>query len=253
MFRARNRNNGEDVVTLGVKEEIISSFRELGRDDRLECPVCRKVVIVRAGEVKRPHFAHRSVDDCPLAREHYEILHARALLYEWLVSKFRSQVALEVQLEGYDLPKPCDCWVTTSAGTFAYWLIRARQPFDRQYQIGEALRAHGAEPHIIFHIRLLKRWERDENRFELSTTERAFMRESRFDDVYGARSLRAASLHYIDPSSSEIASIRGARCYSRPQHFTGVLVRSALEQMLVSPKTGELVHPADWRLYSEQA
>ena len=37
---------------------------------------------VRAGEIKRWHFAHKHLQDCPLQHESPQILQARALLYQ---------------------------------------------------------------------------------------------------------------------------------------------------------------------------
>ena len=126
MFKALHRPSGEEIVILEPRwRRQLDTLRLLDAQDDLVCQGCLQPVRVRAGEVKRWHFAHKHLQNCPYEFESPVLLQCRAVLYEWLVSQLGEDV---VTLEKKSpLPRPVDCWVTS-----AIWrcrLLDHRQPY----------------------------------------------------------------------------------------------------------------------------
>lgn len=107
MFKALDTTTGRPVISLDDRGRgWPAELRRKGRDDLLHCPTCRQAVILRAGPEKRLHFAHRSLGNCPTQAEPPELLEARAVLYEWLRSKFADAATLERPADGGQTPRP---------------------------------------------------------------------------------------------------------------------------------------------------
>ena len=128
MFRAIDLTTHEPIIILDrLSLELLTQTREQCRAGMLGCPRCRIQVVLKAGEVIRHHFAHKSRCDCPMRHEPADLMAARAALYNWLKTKFRDGTVLpEETPEGVSLLRPFDCWVVTKAGRrFAYQLRRS--------------------------------------------------------------------------------------------------------------------------------
>ena len=108
MFSAAHILTGEQIVILDPRwRSALADWRNLCATDRLTCAVCRQPVWARAGTKKRWHFAHKHLSDCPSSHESPELLQARAVLYEWLVSKFGpGAVQIEKTLSDSDTSLP---------------------------------------------------------------------------------------------------------------------------------------------------
>src|SRR5512138_2593900 len=116
MYKAVHAQTREEIVILSPRWcERIAALRALDRANQLVCQGCRQPLRVKAGAVKRPHFAHKHLNACSFGSESPEILNARAVLYDWLVRQFGQNpghsVTVEKQVEGFQLPRPVDCWV----------------------------------------------------------------------------------------------------------------------------------------------
>ena len=89
--------DGQIVTLLTYSKHAIRRLRE----QTFYCPTCQRRVIVKAGDVITPHFAHSGNQPCP-EREggesdyHYT---GKLLLYEWLLNQ-----GIEVSLEPYLSP-----------------------------------------------------------------------------------------------------------------------------------------------------
>jgi competence CoiA-like predicted nuclease len=131
MFKALNRQSGKEVIILDPEwEERVDHLRSLDRKDLLVCQHCKQPARVRAGKIRRWHFAHKHLKDCPLQHESSTLLVARAILYKWLASKFEaSAVTLEKELDQDFLPRPVDCWVEARKKRFAYWIVESQVEF----------------------------------------------------------------------------------------------------------------------------
>ena len=90
MYKALVKRDNTEIIILDSKWlRIINQLRYYGHQDFLVCQGYKQSVIIRAGEQKRAHFAHKHLGSCDYADESEILRNACAVLYEWLVSKFR--------------------------------------------------------------------------------------------------------------------------------------------------------------------
>jgi len=247
MFKALNlQTNAEVIILSPVWTHQLPLLRSLDRQDLLVCPACRQPVRVRAGRVKRRHFAHKHLGNCPYQSESPLLLDTRALLYEWLVSQFGAdQVNLEVSLELPTLKRPVDCCVSTDTGQVAYWIIERRLPPRERELLQGALEQSKTVVHWIFVSGMLHT-DRAPGRLFLTTTEREFMSHSRYDETYlPSTTYPGASLHYMDIDRKEFITYRGLRLVHPPQLYQGHIERHSLSLVKASPINGEPIHPGE--------
>ena len=248
MFKAINRETSEAVTILDSKWlHQLDDLRSLDRQDILICQGCKQPVRVRAGTSKRWHFAHKHLQNCTYGLESPTLLQLRAVLYQWLVTKFGDKVIVEKMLDSRYFPRPVDCWIERAAGNLAYWLIDSgiRPPVREDLKVG--FEHVGANVHWVFLASMLNEPEDHPNRIKLTPTERKFAHPSVYDEpVLGSRFMVGNSLHYLDPDTEILTTFRGLRLIHEPQLFEGHKERHDLSQILVSPKTGEFVHPGEY-------
>ncbi|WP_181313693.1 competence protein CoiA [Planomicrobium soli] len=89
-------DNGSLVYLTGThtKEELAAARRKT----QFSCPTCGSSVILKVGEVKTPHFAHKNLSHCASYSEAESSmhLHGKLLLYQFFLSQ-----NLTVELEKY--------------------------------------------------------------------------------------------------------------------------------------------------------
>jgi len=243
MYKAIHRETNAEIVILEPTwAEQIKSLRNWGKRDVLVCQECQQPVRVRAGQVRAWHFAHKHRQDCPIGHESPQLLQARARLYRWLVGKFGTErVTLEKRTEGADLPRPVDCWVKGECN-FAYWIFEAGLKPQRRDVLHTALARPDVVVHWLFLTAMLQQDEDDNGAVHLTTTEREFMRPSDYDNPVfpGGR-----TLHYLDHATGGVTTYRGLHLRHAPQVYQGKPLVHPIDQILVSPKTGEFVHPGE--------
>jgi hypothetical protein len=251
MFKALNTQTDKEIIILDREWlDCVNHLRALDRQDVLVCPECKQPVRVRAGEIKRWHFAHKHLQDCPLQHESPQILQARALLYQWLVSKFESAaVTLEKKLDRDFLPRPVDCWVETKQDRFAYWIVEAQVKPQQRDAFLDGFDALGVNIHWVFLTRMLNENEESPGEIFLTTTEREFRHSSEYDQIgqsfTSASHDHGLSLHYLDPDGETLTTYRSLHLVHEPQVYAGRKERHALVDMLVLGSTGEFVHPGE--------
>jgi hypothetical protein len=250
MFKALNIHTGEEVVILDAQwNERIPELRRLDHQDLLVCQACQQPVRVRKPHRRRRHFAHKHLENCPYLRESPHLLEARAALYEWLVGQFgRERVTLEKKLEIPKLPRHVDCWVNAGANrtALAYWIIDLRMLPRLREALQEGLTISGAQVNIIFLASMLHEDEAGLERAFLTTTERAFMQETVFDQTYkGGHAAPGKSLHYLDAENGTLTTLRGMQVHHLPQLYAGYKKSTPLSQVRADPGTGELIHPGE--------
>lgn len=247
MFKAIDSRTGEAVVSLDEQwTSSIGQLRDLGRSDALVCQHCEQPVRLRVPSDRRRHFAHKHLQDCPYATEPPELLTARAHLYRWLQDRHRargSEVTIEHRLDE-DLPHPVDCTVKTNAGTAMYWIIHGGFSSEKRDRVQDAFRRHGASPNWIFLASMLRVAAHDENRLQLTTTERDFLKHCDFDRLAGFF-CDGASLHYLDPAG-DLITYRGLHLVHKPQLYFGQRVSHPLSEILWRPPLGDFVHPGEY-------
>ena len=227
-------------------------LRQEARDGQLVCEVCNHSVVVRAGEERIWHFAHRSRIDCPKSRDSLEIVECRALLFGWLRVRFPDAVQVEKVLPG--LPRPVDCWVERPGKpSLAWWLIAAAVKPDLRERMTAGCKRLGARLHPLFPARLLEQDPDHPGQVILSAT----LRELADDSAYAELYLDCAqSLHFLDPARRHLVTCRGLLAIHPPQGHLATLLDHPLEEVKLHPRTGEFVHPGEFealRAHQEKA
>ncbi len=251
MFKAIDTRGEVEIIILDPRwDNQLDHLRALDRQDILVCQECRQPVRVRAGSrFRRRHFAHKHLGNCRYGRESPELLHARALLYEWLRTKFGERATIEKRIDDERLSHAVDCWLDGQEGPVAYWIIEApMMPRTR-----EGLRAVFAELQVRVNWVLVAGMLREDaerpSGVHLTTTEREFRQRSRYDEPVCA-SPGSGSLHYLDPDSGILTTYRGLSLVHSPQLYSGRKESRPLSAVLVLPSTGEFVHPGEAERYS---
>jgi hypothetical protein len=249
VFKAQHQPSGQEIVMLDTRwKQQINYLREMDRKNALVCPGCKQPVRVRAGKVKRWHFAHKHLHNCPFERESPELLATRAALYEWLVEKFSEDcITIEKAIELPALPRPIDCWAEKEGQIFAYWIFDRRMPPDERTQLAAAFAQLDAHVNCVFVTSLL-RLEQDtmQDRLHLTTTERAFIQKSKFDAAWQTHFEHlGGSLHYLDAEAETLKTFRNLSVIHKPQLYAGKRLDHSLSEVLASSATGEFIHPGE--------
>jgi hypothetical protein len=240
MFRSLHAETRQPIIILDAKwTEDIGRLRELGRTGRLVCPGCDEPVRVRAGEVRRWHFAHKHRQNCPLSHESAAVARAKAVLYPWLRSKYKEALTFEKNDGDADLPRPVDFYVPTGSGGAVYWIIDTAIRPDERHSLRMELERVGSHVNWLFTEETLA--EGDESgTLDLTTTEREFRSAGRYDKPYAG-----SSLHYLLSEPDRIRTYRDLQIVHKPQRFRGSVSEHPVDDMLILRSTGEIVHPGD--------
>ena len=253
MYRALNKSTGEDIIILqpGWKSRL-EDLRVMDRADVLVCPGCDQPVRVKAGPMKRPHFAHKHLQACSLGSESLEILNARAVLFDMLQARFGSAVTVEHMLEGATFPRPFDCWIDLDGQRFGYWIIEA----GIKQEPREAIRAGFAKLaeegtvrsiHIVFLHTMLNEERKEYQSLLLTPTERAFLRTTPYDTALAGMTEPGATLHYLDAitPTSVLITYRDLRLHHKPNWYRGLKKAAPLDDLRISPVDGSFVYPGE--------
>lgn len=249
MYKALHKPSGQDIIILDRHwvEQVIY-LRELDKKDALVCPGCEQPVRVRAGKIKRWHFAHKHLHNCPYDGVSPTLLKIRAALYELLVGQFgQDYVTVEVRLDTSAFPRPVDCWVEKDGRVFPYWLHDRRMPPDERTNLAAGFRNMNLPVHWVFDIHLLKPDDfQPRNRLHLTTTERAFIRMTGYDPAWQTHFERlGGSLHYLDPDEEALTTYRNLTVVHLPQLYTATRLQHSLSEIEISTDTGEFIHPGE--------
>lgn len=241
MFKSVDNQTGQEIIILDPawNDSTIEILRTKSQDNQLACPTCKQPVHVRAGKKKRWHFAHKDLSDCPLKHESPNILQARSLLYKWLKLKFDDKVTIEKNFPESELPRPLDCYVEVSENQkFGYWIlekgIRSRYPLEQSFS------QLNINVTWVFLSSMLKIDAEKLTSVHLSPTERDFAYSSDYNQIY---SQCDESINYLNIDDGTVTTLRGLRCVHLPQQYKfSIQLKDNLENLLVSPKTGEIVY-----------
>lgn len=246
MYKAIHNETGEEIIILHPRwRERIDALRELDQADQLVCQGCRQPLRVKAGRLRRPHFAHKHLQACTYGRESPELLNARAVLYEWLHRQFGEQVTVEKPLDGADLPRPVDCWVDTPRGPFAYWIVEAGVKLDPRIAIKEAMARLEGKGHFVFLISMLNEEKKLFHSLLLSPTERAFLKTTPYDEAVAGLRGKGGSLHYLDPEQASLTTYRNLLMHHPPNWFAGRKKSAPLDEARASSLDGSILYPGE--------
>jgi len=215
----------------------LDELRDLAASGRLVCPGCEQMLRFRAGEQLRPHFAHRVLSECPLAKQSAEILEAKAKLYVWLCTKYPGIVEMDVDLHVPDWDRVADLVVHSPKGkTFAYWLFD-RSPKNRFALLSD----HSAlvTKNILFTESA--RHKEEGNSLSLTAAQRDFMVTSDFDPIRSS-----GHLLFLDSSSGTLTIYRAFHCICEPNLYSYDIIREVpLASALIDPANGEIACKED--------
>ena len=254
MFRATNKTTGEDIIILDeIWQQKVKYLRSLDKKNVIVCPGCQQPVRVRAGKLRRWHFAHKHLENCPYGYESPTLLNARAVLYKWLASKFGERVSIEINLGDEYLPRHVDCLVETEKGKFVYWIIDSGMKPAKRDGLQTGFRRLNVGVNWVFVIDMLREDETHSDSIHLTTTERIFARQTDYDEIrIGKISLKGESLHYLDPKNETMVTYRRLRLIHSPQLYQGRKIINSIASVLVSPSNGEFVHPGEYEQLEAQ-
>jgi hypothetical protein len=248
MFRAINLQTSQAIISLDPQwRSQVGYLRTLGKSDLLVCPWCQQPVRLRTSVVRRWHFAHQHLENCPSGRDSPLILAIRAALYDWLAATFGDQrVSLEATFDPPLFPRPVDCWVKTEAGPVGYWIFDKQLVPTLREQVKSGFKTLNTQAHFVFATRMLRQDSGLLNRVHLTTTEREFMASSVYNQAW-ARVPQdpGGSLHYLDPGEGILTTFRDLRLLHSPQLYNGVRKNNPLDQITASPTNGEFIHPGE--------
>jgi hypothetical protein len=242
MFVAKDIESKKRVNSLDPEwGSRFDALRDLANSGRLVCPGCEQMLRFRVGEQRRPHFAHRVLSECPLAKQSAEILEAKAKLYIWLCTKYPGLVEMDVDLHIPDWDRVADLVVHSPKGkTFAYWLFD-RSPKNRFALLSD----HSAlvTKNILFTENALHK--ENEDSLRLSAAQRDFMKTSDFDPLRSS-----GHLLFLDSSSGTLTIYRAFHCICEPNLYAYNIIREIpLASALIDPTNGEIACKEDMPTY----
>jgi hypothetical protein len=170
------------------------------------------------------------------------------VLYDWLVGKFDVEaVSIEKSLGSQTRVRPFDCWVEKDGCSFAYWIFDRLMPPDERQNLHKLCVENNLDVHWICVIDLLRPDEfTPQSRLHLTTTERAFIRQTELDQAWQTHFEQlGGGLHYLDPDQGTLITYRNLTLVHKPQLYTGKRLKNSLADVLVSKNTGEFVHPGE--------
>ncbi len=255
MYKVLHKLCGQEITILDSRWRAqIEYLRSLDKQDDLICPGCEQPVRVRAGKVCRWHFAHKHLQNCPFETESPLLLQNRAVLYNFLASKFGDDhVTVEKKLDLPELPRHVDCWVEKDGYCFAIWIFDQRMPPDERSNLKSCFRKMETVVNWVFAAEMLRVDVIQSNRVHLTTTERAFINRSDYDLAWQTHHKQmGGSLHYFDVDGERLITYRNLELSHAPQLFVGKRIETELSDMLVSLSHGEFVHPGEQEKLSQR-
>jgi hypothetical protein len=250
MLKCINQESKEFVIILDPRWKArLRELRKLDDQNRLVCPVCHQPVRLRTGNVRVWHFAHKHLKNCPLQFESPQLIQTRAALYEWLLNYFPAEnVTVEKIILDLPFPRHIDCWVDREPVSVIYWIIDSRRPPAERTDLQKAFEACELQTHTLFTSTMLHPDEFSPQNIFLTTTERAFMTSSQFDQsIRGYGLFQGKTLHYLDAENRLLITYRNLHLVHPPQEFAGTPIHSPLASVAPFSSNGEFLHPGEER------
>lgn len=245
----------ECVLALPDYEEIaeLAAMREWARAGRVVCPVCREKLLLRAGEKRCVHLAHRVLADCPHAHVSIPIIETRRLLYRFFQHRIQrgklvGPIDLEPNVPGLPDGTRVDLILRRDARPpVAIVLLEAGLKPDPRWMLRSVVREQGFAFRPVFLSSTLKPKEDTAGVFLLNPTQRDMTHKSLFglsEDDYGMRD----ALHFVDYERAQWTSLRGLHLDHPPQVYGTESVRhSPMSELLWSESQAEWTHPGEPR------
>ncbi|WFB37683.1 competence protein CoiA family protein [Kiritimatiellota bacterium B12222] len=251
MFTAKIKRDAGMVNILDAKwQQQGELLRGLTQRGELVCPHCGQDINLRDGDVRRRHFAHRTLADCPFKEPSAEVLDIKTTLYQWLESKMPGNVQMDCRLEMPGKEVYWDFLVESENGKrFGYWIVD-RQVRDRTERF-DAAEKQGILP-VILHTASVLKFHTDDI-LELTASQRAFRKRSIYDVVLQGKS--GGHLQFLT-GHKDLKIFRGLSLLHKPNLYEWDVLRSGgLDDAFFDDATGELFFKEDQdaeRVFEEQ-
>ncbi len=243
MFRAVDSLTEASIVSLDARwDDDIGQLRRRCQKDEILCPECRQAVRLRAGRIRRRHFAHQSRSDCPMSFESPEVLAARAMLYRFLQAAFGDQVSIEEPISKGSKER-ADCVVTLETGKAAYFVVPKQITRERHAFMERREKAY-RHVHWVLMPRLLKKAPGKNRDFLLPTTQRDLATRNGVENIYsaGQHAKKLGSLCYLYEKHERLIILRGLECVHQPNVFRMLRgLKLDLEHVVADARTGQLM------------
>lgn len=238
MFVATDKELGARVISLDPA--WVSRFWDLRAwvtSGRLVCPGCKQKLLFRAGDVRRPHFAHRAHSECPQDKQSAEVLEAKAQLYGWLITKYPGQIDMDMDLHIPDWDGSADLVVRADeAKAFAYWIFD-HSPRNREGLLNRM--PSGVNRQVIFTESARKTLG---NSVLLTKAQRELISATRFDE-----SKWRGHLHFFDTKTRMLTLYRGLYCIHEPSSYCwGKVHEAELVDYRICAASGEIIAADDF-------
>ncbi|MGE7602041.1 competence protein CoiA [Peribacillus sp. NPDC097675] len=192
----------EDGTWITLPERLTGNLLTTLKDStRYFCPCCKTEMIIKAGTIKVPHFAHKNNSSCQASSEPESSYHltGKRSLYDWFVSH-----NFQAKLEAYipEIKKRTDILVTVDEKHYA---IEFQCAFISESEFNERTTAYLSKGIIPIWILGAKRLQRNsKNEFSLSAFQWLFVNgtfEHPFLWLYCPETDQLAALKNITPFS----------------------------------------------------
>ena len=219
----------------------------------LLCRVCKQKLILRAGQERCVHFAHRVLADCPSAHDSIELINTRRLLYLFFRSRIDSgKLAGSVSLEPVipDLPHKLrvDVLLTREAmQSLGVVIVEKRVPSDARREIRRSFGKTDFETRTVFLKSALAAHPEREGVFLLTPTQQELSHPSDFGQPEAVYTRK--SLHFVDHATRTWMTLRGLHLVHAPRAFAAESVEtSVVDEVKWAPHSAEWVHPGEKKL-----
>ena len=250
MLTALDTTTGARIVLPDLPDP--KALRSPTANGQLVCPVCGAALWLRAGEVRIPHFAHRTLADCHAGHASADVLRARLRIYEFFKERIASgKLVATITLEPVTPEAPkgfgVDIMLERSGKpSVAVVLLEKRLAPELRQEYATRLGSPSLFFRPVFLADSLRPIEGHESEFNLDTTQRELRLESPYDLPTPSSQGSPGTLHFIDPGRGEWTSLRRLRLVHSPQEFrASKVLRSPLSELLWSDKHSEWCHAGE--------
>ncbi|MEC5423597.1 competence protein CoiA family protein [Virgibacillus sp. C22-A2] len=192
MLQAKSKEGR--LVTLATLTKLeINKLKQV----KFYCPACNQRVIMKAGSIVIPHFAHQSIQKCPAHEGGEGLYHEKGklLLYQWL-KKQNIHVELEVYLP--EINQRPDLLLRLNTKIIAIEYQCARVAIEQIRERNNGYRKAGIIPIWILGATLLKR----KMSYQLQLDQFSLQFTHQFSPTY------PLTLFYFCPITNQFASVR---------------------------------------------
>lgn len=188
------------------------------------------------------------LQQCLVSDESPLVLALRSRLYSWLAGKLVKKPEWKVTHSIFsgntEISRSIDCLIQTPEGNFAYIIIDKTLRLDDATILERSIRSSQWGLNVVFTKDWLNSYKTSTRRYLLSEMEKHFVSPKKYDLAISHNDLILGSLFYIDVDTDSVKFLRRIRPCGASVYQSN-LVECSLDDVLLSPKTGEWVAPGE--------